>query len=1272
MKSIETKNRNLNAYLNLLILFIAVLTFSGLSAQTYPIENGDITVCTGIFADDGNSTVGAGGPYTVTGNYTFTICPETPGDVISVSFVAFALYVSPNPNNSDYLEIYDGDTDQAPSLGNYTGTSLQGLPVTGTVDNISGCLTFVFHPSTIGNASGAFPGWEAMIECTTPCANPTSASEIVDPVPQGISQSIGICLNAPVTFGDNGSFPASGFNIQYYVWNYDDGTIDTLTGPQNAVHSYTEPGEYLASLSVIDNNGCRSLNTDPLQVLVSTIPIFNTDFESPVCVGTNAQIDGAPVQSVTWTALPPQVVAGTTYLADGAGFAYTTCLTFDFFEPGATLDNCSDLLDVFVNMEHSYLGDLGMSITCPDGTLVNLLDYTSNTGGATYLGEAVDEYNLGPDPNSVDTAGVGYDYGWSPTSTNGFIYDAANNTPTSYTNNAGGVETNHNIANPGFYQSNEDMCSLVGCPLNGDWCFNVTDHLASDNGYIFEWGIDFNPALFPDVTTFTPVIGLQADSTYWTGPNVVNTSADGNLIQTQYDSPGSYDYTFYATNSFGCTFDTTITVEVIEGPDITAGPDKTFCTDPVILDAGLANVAAECGGDAGNFEYCYQDGVNLSETYCPDNPGDGITFMELFINSGSTQNWSDEFYVYDGEDTSAPILAGPLYGDLSGMSFVATNPSGCITWQITPDTWGNSCESGDQDPLNVSVSCNGGSGLIWSWSPATGLSNPNVQNPTAQVEQSTTYTVSAYPIGFPGCVITDQVTVSPDQLSDPGLDTDTTLCYNSPLSNLTDYLEGNPALGGTWTDDSNVEISAQFNPTTYPDGGSFTYHYTVTNGTCEGNSTLNLTILPFTNSTCCQTNAHAGPDATPCDLVYQLQADNPLGIGTWTGPANVTFSNIHDPHAIATCTSPGGDMTLTFTDNNGTLCFATDDITVHFADPLSLIVIPQDAICNNQCNGTAVVIADGGTTTSGIYTYDWHENGKPGLIPQTRDSLCSGLFSVKIYDSLGCADSTTFQINQPEAQDLFVTQTPPLCADSCDGKILIQSGGAVDYSFDAGNSYQASNEGNVCAGEHNVIARNAKGCEVNQTVNIINPEKYVANFNINPLPTTTKNTTITFQDVSRPGPVVKSEYTFGDNPVIGQGDSRISTFVFPKDTAGVYPVELISTNVNGCIDTLIQNVIIKNDLLWYIPNSFSPNGDGINDIWRPVSKTLDISDYELTIVDRWGKVLFHTRDFTQGWNGSNQNDGFFVDAGVYTYLIKVTSETTEEKVKFTGFITVIR
>ena len=67
----------------------------------------------------------------------------------------------------------------------------------------------------------------------------------------------------------------------------------------------------------------------------------------------------------------------------------------------------------------------------------------------------------------------------------------------------------------GTYLPCGDLCDFVGCPLNGIWTFNVIDQWAADNGTLFEWGIDFNPEIVPGVTTFTPIIGLESDSSYW-------------------------------------------------------------------------------------------------------------------------------------------------------------------------------------------------------------------------------------------------------------------------------------------------------------------------------------------------------------------------------------------------------------------------------------------------------------------------------------------------------------------------------------------------------------------------------------------------------------------------------------------------------------------------------------------------------------------------------------------------------------------------------------
>ena len=95
-------------------------------------------------------------------------------------------------------------------------------------------------------------------------------------------------------------------------------------------------------------------------------------------------------------------------------------------------------------------------------------------------------------------------------------------------------------------------------------------------------------------------------------------------------------------------------------------------------------------------------------------------------------------------------------------------------------------------------------------------------------------------------------------------------------------------------------------------------------------------------------------------------------------------------------------------------------------------------------------------------------------------------------------------------------------------------------------------------------------------------------------------------------------------------------------------------------------------MLWFIPNAFTPNGDGMNEVWKPIGYTMDPEDYEVTIYDRFGQKIFHTKDINEGWNGNVQGSEYFVPMGVYTYFIEVTSATTQEKKQISGFITLIR
>ena len=112
--------------------------------------------------------------------------------------------------------------------------------------------------------------------------------------------------------------------------------------------------------------------------------------------------------------------------------------------------------------------------------------------------------------------------------------------------------------------------------------------------------------------------------------------------------------------------------------------------------------------------------------------------------------------------------------------------------------------------------------------------------------------------------------------------------------------------------------------------------------------------------------------------------------------------------------------------------------------------------------------------------------------------------------------------------------------------------------------------------------------------------------------------------------------------------------IFPQ--VGEYLVTLTAITTNGCKDQVSKIVSVKNDYGVYIPNSFSPNFDGLNDVFIPVFSPfgLDLKTaYEFEVFDRWGHSLFHTKDFTKGWDGTIQNRGEDpLKQEVYVYKIK--------------------
>jgi gliding motility-associated-like protein len=130
-------------------------------------------------------------------------------------------------------------------------------------------------------------------------------------------------------------------------------------------------------------------------------------------------------------------------------------------------------------------------------------------------------------------------------------------------------------------------------------------------------------------------------------------------------------------------------------------------------------------------------------------------------------------------------------------------------------------------------------------------------------------------------------------------------------------------------------------------------------------------------------------------------------------------------------------------------------------------------------------------------------------------------------------------------------------------------------------------------------------------------------------------------------------------------------YTFPQ-TPGDYTVTLTVVNELGCTDAIERTVRITESFMMFIPNTFTPDMDGLNDAWSFAGTDIDPSDFTVRVFDRWGRVVYTSTDFEGAWVGDVQGGGYFAPNGTYSYIIETRSLATRERKEITGFLTLIR
>jgi gliding motility-associated-like protein len=514
---------------------------------------------------------------------------------------------------------------------------------------------------------------------------------------------------------------------------------------------------------------------------------------------------------------------------------------------------------------------------------------------------------------------------------------------------------------------------------------------------------------------------------------------------------------------------------------------------------------------------------------------------------------------------------------------------------------------------------------LYSWSPNVGLSSSTAANPIVTLPNTT------------GAPITQTYTVTTSLASNPGL------CSTTDQIVVTVFPEFNNTINQTICDGGPYNFNGQL----ITQSGLYIDSLTSIHG-CDSIKNLNIVIsnepvFTLSDTTLCIGNSLIlAPEGVGGTYSYtwtpQMAVPTSSGAMTW----NPTISN---------------EFFLLATNNDGCTHLDSLDLTVNPLPNMGLVASAQ-ALCPNE----SLTL-----TASGAATYSWsgpgvsNSNGNVQSIIPTG----TGTFQAIGYTTAGCVDSIQTSFTLYPKPIITLTPDQEICLGKMASMTVI---GADTYSWDPSNlvGSQVYVSPSVTS-TYQVIGFNQFNCS-DTAVSIVtvrpNP---VALIGADPYFLTSDSPIVTFSNLST-GQVI-STWDFDDGNVL-QEVSAPFEYQYPFEE-GNYNVSLLVESQYGCLDSITQLIQVKGDVIYYVPNSFTPDGDEHNNMFTPVfTSGFEPLSYQLDVYDRWGELMFTSQNPQIGWDGYLN----FVKCqeGMYAYNIRFIETKSGEYKSISGNINLLK
>ncbi|CAN5416320.1 hypothetical protein BH10BAC1_BH10BAC1_03350 [soil metagenome] len=478
----------------------------------------------------------------------------------------------------------------------------------------------------------------------------------------------------------------------------------------------------------------------------------------------------------------------------------------------------------------------------------------------------------------------------------------------------------------------------------------------------------------------------------------------------------------------------------------------------------------------------------------------------------------------------------------------------------------------------------------------------------------------------------------------------------------------NPPAGGTLTVTSSCGGTVQVLNPPFISPLAYALNGLVSNGaactvtavfTADPLCTLNQNYTaPASCSSCPVTAGNNGPLCA--GLTLNLTATAVAGATySWTGPGGFV-SALQNPSIPLTTVAMSGVYTVTVNVVGPPVCNASSSTTVTI-NAIPTVTVNSPA----TCTGISTTL-----TAAGATSYIWSTGAitNPITVPGTTTTY------TVVGSTAGCTNSAVATVTTSAPPTVSFTGdtlsgcNPVVC--NLVANTAGNPGATYTWNFGDGTTGTGPNITHVFAmnGCNTVTLTVSFGAGCSTTDSIpcminVFPQP-VANFAFSPTTIDILNPTAYFNNLS----------TNSTQWLWNFGDSTSSTSENPSHTwdyIGVHPVTLYATTVNGCIDSIEYIIIIDDIITAYIPNTFTPNGDGVNDLFNIYSNGISPDSFEMLVFDRWGNKIYNTRNINEGWNGAVNNRGTVCQEDVYVYRFNY-KDIMGKKHKAIGHVTIVK